>query len=246
MLLPEPGRADHQDVVRAGGGHLQRALDVVLALHLAEVYVVAGRGAEDVLQVEAHGLKLAGAGQEGDGLGEVSDGDDVQPGHDARLARVVHRNDEAAELLLARCQRHREAAVDLAHAAVEGQLAHDGVAPPSVELHRVHRLQEAEGDGQLERGPLLAAVGGGQVDGGADGGQVVAGVAQGGAHAVNALLDARVGQAHQRGVGHLGAGDVDFDLDGVCLDAVQPHAMDFGEHPGPRASGYYPDYSTEV
>ena len=49
--LARAGRADHQQIVSAGGGDLQRALGAFLALHVAQV----GRGARRFAPASATG-----------------------------------------------------------------------------------------------------------------------------------------------------------------------------------------------
>ena len=100
--------------------------------------------------------------------------------------------------------------------AVQAELADRGQRPAAVAavggLAGGH--QKGQGDGQVERGALLAQVGRRQVDGDAPRRELVGGVDDRRAHALAALLDGGVGQADDaegRGRGD----DVGLDLDGL-------------------------------
>ena len=90
-------------------------------------------------------------------------------------------------------------------------------------------VEQAQGDGQVEASGVFTEVGGGQIDDGAAGVAGVAEVDQGAFDAVDALLDRRLGQADQDGLGQPG-GDVHLGLDGGGVDADERERVQLGQH----------------
>ena len=97
--------------------------------------------------------------------------------------------------------------------------------------------QNAQGDGQIERGGLLGQIGRGQVDDDAVLRPLEAGVDDRPLDAVRAFLDGRLGQADQNGFRQPGGRDVDLDLDRQGVDAQQREGFEFGEH-APHCGGF--------
>jgi len=191
---------------------------------------------EEPVQVQADRLDRARAAQEGYGLRDVGDRDGLDAVHDGGLARVVQGADDAVIALPPALERHGKAAIDRPDAPVEGQLADD--REPAVPRRQIGfaGMQQADQDGQFERGPFLAPVGGGEVDRHGAARKREAAVLECGAHPVDALFDTGVRQPHQGHLRHLGPRDVDLDLNGKGLDAEQPHAVDFRQHRAPRVA----------
>src|SRR4029077_2423440 len=65
------GRPDHQDVVTAGDSHLDRALHVALALHIAEIDVVTLVRGEEFAEISACGQKSNFATQKSERLPQI-------------------------------------------------------------------------------------------------------------------------------------------------------------------------------
>ena len=102
----------------------------------------------------------------------------------------------------------------------------------SLMAERAVGSEDADGDGEVEAGAFFLEVGGREVDGDAGGGKVEAGVLDGGADAVARLADGGVGEADGGEGFFLGfdAGEVDFHVDDVCVDAVDGGAASLEEH----------------
>src|SRR5438046_9818973 len=55
--VTRPGRTNHQDVVTAGDGHFDGALNVPLPFHVAEINIVTLMRGEEFAQISARGEK---------------------------------------------------------------------------------------------------------------------------------------------------------------------------------------------
>ena len=109
----------------AGRSHLHGAPHLLLPLHVSKVEHTVNGGDEVCLRgVVAHHLQRPGAGDEGEHLRERVGGVDGQPVNDCRLPRIGTRDDDGAEAIPHRIDRHREDAVDRLYPTVEGELAH--------------------------------------------------------------------------------------------------------------------------
>ena len=78
--------------------------------------------------------------------------------------------------------------------------------------------EDAHGDGQIEERPLLADVGGGEVDGDAAHERLIAAVGDRGGDAVLALAHGRVGESDRDDLRIAAHADVRLDLDRERLD----------------------------
>ncbi len=222
-------RARHEDVVPSGGRHLQGPLHVLLPLDVAEVHALPGHLRRLLGQaVGANGSDGAVAAQVADELRQAGHGQDVHPADERRLSEVRLRHEDLLAALLAGQRDHRKDAVGVAHQPVERELAQEegardvGRGLPGGE-------DDAHGDGQVVGRPLLANVGGGQVDRDALLGELEPGVADGGAHPLLRLLDRRVGQADDVEGGHAG-GDVHLHLDQGPVEAHHGAAIHLRQH----------------
>ena len=155
---------------------------------------------------------------------------DVDAVDDGGLEGVFFRQDHAAEVLLLREERERERALDLADAAVEGELAGDQVVLVVVGLDEVGGAEEADGDGEVEAGGFFFDVGGCEGDEGAGLGWAEAAVDHGAFDALDGLLDAGLGEAGDDGLLHAGVGAVALDLAEEGVDADEDEGLDSGEH----------------
>ncbi len=178
------GRADHEDVVSAGGGDGEGAFGGFLAAHFGEVDVVGAGIFKDIFKFDVDGIELQLAGEEAHDLGEGADGDDVESGDDAGFVGVGGGDDEAFESGLADGHGGGQTAAHGSEGAVESEFADDGVFVEEVGLELAGGGEEAQRGGQVEGGTFFFDVAGGVVDGDVVGGHVVAGVADGGFDAV--------------------------------------------------------------
>ena len=226
--LAGAGRADHQEVVAARHGDLERALDVVLAFDIVEVDVITGLLAKELPAVDFLRGNVAVAFQQVDRLAQVGDAIDIDALDQAGFAGVVQRNEDGAVPGVFRLQGEGEDSLDRAHAPVEGEFADDGALFQGAVLEFLAERDNADGDGQIEARALLAHIGGGEIDGGAPLGFGVGHVADRRPHPVAALFDRRVGQANDDDAG-VAFANIDFDLDAERIDTVQGAGMDTSE-----------------
>ena len=230
------GRADHEDVVAAGGGDFQGALGDVLAADVAEVGLIFDGFVEEEGAVDDEGLgedvALRRRVEELADFEERGDGIDVDAGDDGGFAGVGGGDDEVLDAGGAGGDGDGEHALDGAEGAVEAELADQDEVGDVFDGESAVGSEDADGDGEIEAGAFFLEVGGGEVDGDAGGREIEAGVLDGGADAVARLADGGVGEA-DGGEGfliELDAGEVDFYVDDVGVDAVDSGAAGFEEH----------------
>ena len=185
----------------AAGGHLQRALHVLLAPDFAEVGAVPELRGHRRPAVPHELRDRLVSGQVRRELEQVPHGEDAHAFDERRLPHVRLGHVDGLDAAFLRQPHHGQDALGVAHRAVQRQLAQeDGM------LHVGHRLlggdEEAHGDGQVVGRPLLPEVGRGQVHGDAPVGEGEAGVADRGAHPLLRLLHRRVRQADDGEGGH--------------------------------------------
>ena len=167
IVFPAPGGPTMITLWPPAAATSSARLTCVLALHVAEVDVVVRLGAKDGLADRpAAGAMLPLAAQELERLGQRRDRNDVDALDHRRLARIVGRQQEAAQP----AARAPPAAIGSAprtdfDPAVERQLAEDRVARASWSRRQLAGGGEhAERDRQVERRAVLLHVGRREVD----------------------------------------------------------------------------------
>ena len=223
--LAGAGRADHQQVVAAGGRHLQRPLGALLPLDVLEV-AHRGRGVVDP------GLRRA------EHLGPLEVVDQLQQRarrqHLDRLAVLRRRpgrlgsaggRDDDAPAFRRGVDRRRQHPRDRRDRAVQRQFPQRDEPRHLVRRQHAQDDQEAQRDRQVVVAAFLCHVRRSQVDDQALERQRQAQRMQRGAHPLLALAHRLVGQADQ-GEGHLPAGDGDLHVDRPDRDALERHRVD--------------------
>ncbi len=172
------GRADHQQVMPAGRGDLERALGALLALDVLEIEQAAFDLAHLRLRARQH-LRAA------EMIGELDQRrrrDDLhlraRPG---RLRAAGGGTDQAVAARIG-ADRRRQHAGHRRERAVEPELAEHGEARERIRRQRADRRHQAERDRQVVVAAFLRQVGGREIDGDAARRQRQAGCDQGGAH----------------------------------------------------------------
>ena len=136
-----------------------------LAADVGEIDLVGRQGAEQLVEPRRLGLDLDFAGEEGHGLGQAGDGDDLDALDDRRFGRAGRGNEHAVQArILGGGDRHRERAAGRAGGAVEGQFAHHGIFGQPLRGDLPAAGQNADGHGQIERGGVFGQLGRGQID----------------------------------------------------------------------------------
>jgi len=171
--LPAARRPHHEQGVASRRRDFQRAPGHRLAHDVGHVREApgiwrTGVGRSGVPRdgvLPAAGIRRDLARNDARGLAQGPDGRHPDSGNEAGLFPVEGRRDDSRDPELAREERLREGAADRADASVEGQLPRD--QPPSQGLagEDAFRAQHGQRDGQIEQRPVLAEVGGRQVDG---------------------------------------------------------------------------------
>ena len=183
-------RTDHQHAVRAGRGDFERALRLLLALHVAEVGV--GRAAASAF---ARVRASSGASPARCATPRAA----CAPAGCARLRRarprrVAFRQHESASGG-ARRQRHGERAAHRAQLAGERELARELVAVERLQRELAARGEDAERDRQVEAAGVLRQVGRREIDRDAPRGKLEMRVVERRAHAVARFAHLGIGQA---------------------------------------------------
>ena len=220
-------RTDQQQVVRAGGGDLERALRALLAVHLGEVgetgaSVAAPRERAERLERFAvakpaqHGAEVGGAVCL-----------DARP--ERRLGQVLARHDDFANRSALDRAEHRQHAAHGAESGVEAELAHEqrSVQPRFGKLDA--RAGDADRDRQIERRADLRQPCRRQIHRHTAGRELETGVAERGANPIAALVHHAVGLADDVERGQSRAG-FDLDRDADSLDHMQGRAVHAQQH----------------
>ena len=218
-------RADHQQIMPAGGRHLQRALGGFLALDIGEIEGMDGkilhlrtRPGEDLAALEVidqrddggrrQHLDLAGPGR----LAALGRGaDQAAPGGRGRDGRGQHAGDGIDAPVQPELPQHR----------VMGQL----LARQHAHLH-----QHPQRDGQIEMAALLQQIGGREIDGDAAGRQSEPDGDQRGTHPLPALADRLVGQADDGEAGQAGHAQLHLGIHLQAVDALEGDRLDPCHH----------------
>ena len=231
IVLPVPGRADHQDVVSAGGGD-----------HEGPLGRSPGRGRRRSRRRTGSSRGSMSAMPRPAGSSTIGRKAcrPLRPG--CRRRRPASSSTTAASRALAtgtssrRTPRSR-AAIAIDSAPFIGRTLPSRASSPTVaEVVQLLRQklpgghQQAQRDRQVERRRRLSQVGRGQVDDGAAVAGVVAEVAQGPLDPVDALPDGRLRQADQHRLGQAGERIVDLHLDRHGVDPDQGECVQLGEH----------------
>jgi hypothetical protein len=207
----------------AGRRDLERALGLLLSLHIAEVDLVLAVRVEHGGDIRDRRRQLALALEEFQRLAQGvhwQDRDDVA--NHRRLHRVLARQHQAIIPRGARMQRGRQRALDASHAAVEREFAdHQEASQPLAAGETAGGAEQRERDWQIEGGPILAHIGRREID--HDGA-----IGEGEARIGDGRLDPILGFLHRarRETDGLqnrlsAVADMHFDLDAERVDAVQ-------------------------
>ncbi|KAF5031758.1 hypothetical protein DSECCO2_624440 [anaerobic digester metagenome] len=242
-------RADEKQVVRAGRRDLHRALGMGLSLDLGEVLGKGGRVAGGGERRGRARRKAFLAGKKAQHLAQVVGGVDREPGHGRGLVGVGAGDDKPFRPFAPGPRRQGQHARHGLELAGKGEFTAEKESVRGPGGHRLHGREQRERQGQVVARALLAHVGRREVDGDARRRQAQTGVSQRREHPLLALAHRALGKADHGERRHALAGQVDFQGDGVGLDAEQRAGGDSGKAhdlsridiPGMvRAQGFWP------
>ena len=214
--LAGAGRSEHQEVVVARRGQLQRAPRRELAAHVAQVL----DGGDAGLRRRIGRFRGAVADELGVHLSERTRREQPGSRRELRLVRVVARDHEDAARV-ACMQRGGERAAGASQRPVERQLADELVLAEPVLAELSGRREDSDRDREVVPASVLGQIGGREADGDAAPGEFEPGVDDGAAHAVLALAHGRLREADDREL-RQPPGDMDLD----------PHRRRFDTHAG--------------
>ena len=216
MDLPAPGRADHQQVMSAGCGDLQRALGALLSLDVAQIELICGCLAHSRLRAREH---LGAPKMVGD-LDQRVGRDDLDVG--ARPGGLRAAGGRADQSLLARigADRGRQHARDRRDRPVKTELAEHREARQRVRRDRADRGHQPERDWKVVVAAFLGQIGGREIDGDASCRQREPRGDQRRAYALARFRDRLVGEPHNM-EGRQAGRDLDLHVHRTRLDPLK-------------------------
>lgn len=213
-----PGRADHQEIVRPRRRDLQRPLRHGLPAHLHEVGHGCLLGLRRLAMIRGGPEFLRPLHQSHD-FGKMPHTVYVHPLHHRRLGRILERDHQVANALVAGANRHGERPANGPHRSIERQFAGDNMLVERA--HQPHRAQDAERYRKIEPAALLAHAGRRQVDGDGLIGITETRVEHGRLDALAAFAHRDIGHSHHARIGRAAKSvQIDLDLDQMRVDAV--------------------------
>ena len=226
--LAGAGRADHQQIVAAGGGDLERALGAFLALDVLEIDQRAAGLADLRLRARQH----LGATEVIGELDQRGGRDDLHLRAGPGGFGAAGAGADQAFAAGIGADRGRQHAGHRGDRAVEPELAQNGEARERIRRDGADRRHQAERDRQIVVAAFLRQVGGREVDGDPPRRQREARGDQRRAHPLARLRHGLVRQAddvERRQPGR----DLHLDVDGAGLDALERHCRDPLNHDSP-------------
>lgn len=220
-------RADHEDVVAAGRGDLERPLGVSLSPDLREVHVVCRGLARRGVRVHTGRLDRPLAAEPLDRFAEAPERERREVPDHRGLAAVGGGEQKAVEAFAPAGQGDREHAPHGMDLAVQRQLADQEKPAQRVPLHEPRGGEDPEGDGEVEGRAFLSEVGWREAHRDALHGEGIAGVPDGAPDAIAALADGGVGEADHV-ESRQSRGDIDLHRDHCRVDSGHGGR----EHPG--------------
>jgi hypothetical protein len=214
--LAGAGRADHQQIVAAGGCHLERPLGALLSLDVEEIgHRIVGL-AHLGLRARQHLAALEMIGERDQRVCC----DDLHLRARPRGFRPAGRRADQALAAAIGADRRRQHARDRRDRAIEAELAQHCVAAERVGWDRADRRHQSERDRQVVVAAFLRQVGGGEVDGDPPRRQREPGGDQRRPDPLAGFRDRLVRQSHHVEGGNAGR-DLDLDVDRAGLDALE-------------------------
>jgi len=148
------GRAEHQKIVRAGRGDFEGAFDMVLAVHIGKIEIIAGSLGRAALKL---GRDRFLPGQMRAHLKQMHGRNDFDALDQRRFGGVVSGQDQLAPVI-ARLNRDRQHAVDRTQLAAQGKLADAFELSQDGARNLAGSRQNAERDRKIEAPAFLSKI----------------------------------------------------------------------------------------
>ena len=219
--LAGTGRPDHQQVVAAGSGDLQRALGRFLALHVAQV----GRGSCRLRHPRHRRRQHAGALHVIDQRDQRRRRQYVHAAREGRFRSVGGGTDQST--IAFRCrQRRGQHAGHRRHRRIQRQLPQRHIVRHLAGRDHPHRRQQPQRNGQIVMRAFLGQIGRRQIDGDALERQRQADGGQRRAYPLPAFRHRLVGQPHNGDHAIAAFADMDLHVHFAGLNALEGHGVD--------------------
>jgi hypothetical protein len=228
--LPRARGTDEQDIVTAGGGNLQGALDALLPFHFGKIHFVVVLVAEDLRHVHFGRRNSNFAFEELRGFAQILNGDDLKAGDDGGFGRVIHGDEHAGFSVRFGAQGNRQNAFARAHCARQREFADNDEIIQLIRLNLFAGREHADGDGEIKTRPFFFHVGRREIDRRAAHGEFETGIGQRGGDAILRFADGGIRQADDDDFGFAPA-SVYLDFDGIRFNSVYRGRTDLGQHP---------------
>lgn len=223
----------HEDVVGAGRGDLERPLRRRLRLYVRKIDVAHRHLAHQRGRIGAHRAQFGAARQVLAHRRQRRSAAHRDSIDDRGLGDIGLRKDQCIAFHRARGERNRQGATNRTQVAFEPEFSKKQRARHPVVGDLSARDQNPDGDGQVECAAALRHVGRREVDGDASQRQLVTRVAERRRDAFAPFLDRAEWQADRR-ERRQAIGDVDLDVDGQRVNTDDGSGPDAGKQKRPR------------
>ena len=229
--LARARRPHEEQVVSARDCDLERAARNGLTFDVFEIGAALSGGMRNEL-LRRDGRDGRNALEMAHHLGKRGSGAYLRPAQKTCLPRVFRGNDKARKAVALRRNEDGQQSRDGTDRAAQRKLAqkYDPVGIGADELFA--RLEQADGDGEIEGGALFADIRGREIDGDLIHGEEEPAVFERGTYAFFGLLHRRIGQSDHL-IGGNAAVDVRLHFDGNAIQPVQGIADDLRDHTSP-------------
>jgi hypothetical protein len=221
--LARARRADHEEVMSAGCGDLDREAGELMTADVGEIGHRRGLRSDRFVGGTGPGRL---SGERVDQFANVRRAPHVAMRHERCLGVRPRRNHH---LRIGARVDQRERPRDMAQRAVETEFTDERPTGHDLGRKLFAGDEHSDGDGQVESRADLADGGGSEIHRGASIGPLEPGGEQRGAHTIASLATRRIGQADDGEAGQP-VGDMDLDGDRHSVDPRQRGRRDGGEH----------------
>jgi hypothetical protein len=165
----------------------------------------------------------------GNGMSQILNWIDGQPGHDGGFGRIFGGHQQTGLATRARLHRDLQNSFDWTNCSGESEFADEHVAVEIVAIHLLSRGDNSDRNWQIKTRAFFANVSGREVNGAASEWRFETGIKKRRADSISRFFHRCVREPNNDRNG-LTKTCVDFDLDGISINAVHSGGPHFGEH----------------